>query len=136
MTRTRTLALMVVVAHWIIAVVHLFFAAEVLPAPNNDVSWLAILLITLGHACALMALWKLGDKISGVVTLIFFLCALSADLYEHFLHTSANNVLMVAAGHWTAWFDVSVFALLALEILACSLGILLIGGWPIARTAS
>jgi hypothetical protein len=127
---------MVVVGHWMIAVVHLFLAAEILPAPNNDVSWLAMLLITFGHVCVLMALWKLDDKLSGLVTSIFFLCAFSADLYEHFLHTSANNVLMVAAGHWTVWFDVSVIGLLALEIMACTLGILLLGGWPAPRTAT
>jgi hypothetical protein len=40
------------------------------------------------------------------------------------------------AGSWTGWFDASVFGLLALEILACSLAILLLGGWPAPRTAT
>jgi hypothetical protein len=62
------------------------------------------------------------------VSLIFFLAALGADLYEHFLHASANNVFMVAPGDWTAPFDASVFVLLALEIVGCLLGILLLGG--------
>jgi hypothetical protein len=53
---------------------------------------------------------------------------MSADLYEHFLHASANNVFMVAPGDWTARFDASVFALLGLEIVGCMLGILLLGG--------
>jgi len=127
MTRARVLTLLVVVAHWVVAVVHLFFAAKVLPAPNNHVSWLAITLITVGHLVVSIALWKLGDKFAGVVSLIFFLAALSADLYEHFLHASANNVFTVAPGDWTAWFDVSVFILLGLEILGCLLGILLLG---------
>jgi hypothetical protein len=125
-----------VVAHWIVAVWHLFLAAKVLPSPNNNVSWLAIILITSGHLCVSLALWKLRDKLAGLVSLIFFLAALGADLYEHFLHPAPNNIFTVAAGGWTGWFDASVFGLLALEILACSLGILLLGGWPTPRTAT
>jgi hypothetical protein len=127
MTRARMLTLLVVVAHWVVAVVHLFFAAKVLPAPNNTVSWLAVTLITSGHLVVSVALWKLSDKPAGLVSLIFFLAALSADLYEHFLHASANNVFTVAPGDWTARFDASVFILLALEILGCLLGIFLLG---------
>jgi hypothetical protein len=128
MTRRRTLTLLVVFAHWIVAVGHLFLAAKVLPPPNNSVSWLAITLITLGHLAVSIALWTLSDKIAGLVSLIFFLAASGADLYEHFLHTSANNVFMVAPGDWTAPFDASVLVLLALEIAGCLLGILLLGG--------
>jgi hypothetical protein len=135
MLKPRTLALLVVVAHWIVAVWHLFLAANILPAPNNNVSWLAIILISSGHLCVSLALWKLSDKLAGTVSLIFFLCALGADLYEHFLYPSLNNIFMVASGSGTAWFDASVFGLLALEILACSLGVLLLGGWPTPRTA-
>jgi hypothetical protein len=122
------LTLLVVVAHWMVAVGHLFLAAKVLPAPNNDVSWLAITLITFGHLAVSIGLWKLSDRVTGLVSLIFFLAAMSADLYEHFLHASANNVFMVAPGDWTARFDASVFALLGLEIVGCMLGILLLGG--------
>jgi hypothetical protein len=126
MTQARRLALLIIVAHWLVAVVHLFLAAKVLLAPNNHVSWVAITLITLGHLFVSLALWKLRDKLAGLVSLIFFLAAMSADLYEHFLHASANNVFTVAAGDWTARFDVSVFILLALEILGCLLGIFLL----------
>jgi hypothetical protein len=98
------LTLLVVVAHWMVAVGHLFLAAEVLPAPNNHVSWLAITLITFGHLAVSIALWMLSDKLAGLVSLIFFLAASSADLYEHFLHASANNVFMVAPGDWTPRF--------------------------------
>ena len=128
MTRLRTLAPLVVVAHWIVAIWHLFLAAKVLPAPNNNVSWLAIVLLSLLHGGVSIALWKLSDKLIGLVSLIFFLAALSADLYEHFLHASLNNVFMVAPGDWTAWFNASVFVLLALEILGCSLGVLSLSG--------
>jgi hypothetical protein len=121
------LILPVVIAHWVVAVLHLFLAARVLAAPNNNLSWLAISLITLGHWGVSIALWKLSDKLAALVWLIFFLAALSADLYEHFLHASANNVFMVAPGHWTARFDASVFILLALEILGCLLGTLWLG---------
>jgi hypothetical protein len=136
MTNPGALALVVVVAHWMVAVGHLFLAARVLPAPNNSVSGMAIILITFGHLCVAVALWKLSDKLAGVVLLIFFLAALAADLYEHFLHRSANNIFMVAAGGWTASFDASVFGLLALEIMACSLGILLLGRGAVPRTAT
>jgi hypothetical protein len=94
MTKSRMLALLVVAAHWMDAVGHLFLAAKILPAPNDHVSWLAVILMA----------------------------ALSADLYEHFLHASGNNVFMVAPGHWRTWFDASVVVLLALEILGCSIG--------------
>jgi len=127
MTKARILTLLVVIAHWVVAVVHLFFAAKVLRAPNNHVSWLAVTLITSGHLLVSCFLWKLSDKFAGLVSLIFFVAALSADLFEHFLHASANNIFTVAPGDWTARFDVSVFILLGLEILGCLLGILLLG---------
>jgi hypothetical protein len=128
MTKARALGLLVVAAHWMVAIWHLFLAAKILPAPNNHVSSLAIILITSGHVVVSILLWKLGDKVAGFVSMIFFLAALSADLYEHFLHASQNNVFMVASGDWTAIFNVSVFILLALEILGCSLGTIVLGG--------
>jgi len=129
------LALIVVVAHWIVAVWHLFLAAKILPAPNNNVSWLAIILITSGHLCVSLALCKLSDRLAGLVLLVFFLAALGTDLYEHFVHASPNNVFMVMADNWRAWFDASVAGLLALEILACSLGIALLSGWLTPKAA-
>jgi hypothetical protein len=127
MTKLRVLALLIVVAHWVDAVGHLFLAAKILPAPNDHVSWLAVILITSGHLVVSVALWKLGERIAGWTSLIFFMAALSADLYEHFLHASGNNVFMVASGHWTIWFDISVVVLLVLEILGCSMGTRLLG---------
>ncbi len=128
MTKLRRFALFVVAGHWFIAVWHLFLAANVLAAPNNKVSWLAITFISAGHLAVSIVLWRVRDKFSGLVSVIFFLAALGADLYEHFLHASANNIFMVAPGGWTAGFDASVFALLALEMLGCGLGILLLSG--------
>jgi hypothetical protein len=128
MTKVRMLALLVVTGHWMVAIWHLFLAAKILPAPNNSVSWLALILITSGHVGVSILLWKLSDKFAGFVSVIFFLAALSADLYEHFLHASQNNVFMVARGDWTAIFNLSVFILLALEILGCLLGTLVLGG--------
>lgn len=124
---SRTLAVLVVIAHWSVAISHLFLAAKILPAPNN-VSGLGITFLSLGHFLVLIAVWKLGGKLTGLVLLIFFLAAMSADVYEHFLHAAPNNVFMVAQDPWTLWFDASVFALLALEILGCSLGIQSLGG--------
>jgi len=128
MTKARTFALLVVAAHWIVAIWHLFLAAKILPAPNNSVSWLAIILISSGHLAVSILLWKLSDKVAGFVSVIFFLAAMSADLYEHFLHASQNNVFMVTRGDWTAIFNASVFILLALEIAGCLLGTLVLGG--------
>ena len=128
MTKTRLFILLVVVAHWSVAVTHLFLAAKILPAPGNSVSWLAVTLITSGHVLVSIALWKLSVKLAALASLIFFFAALGADLYEHFLHASANNIFMAARGNWTPWFDASVFALLALEIAGCWLGIRLFGG--------
>jgi hypothetical protein len=127
MTKARLLILIVVVAHWMVAVWHLFLAAKIVPGPDN-VSWLGVILITLGHLGMSIAVWKLNDKLGGLISLIFFLAALSVDLYEHFFHASANNVFMAARGDWTARFDASVFVLVALEILGCWLGILLCSG--------
>jgi hypothetical protein len=128
MTKARKLALLVVAAHWIVAIWHLFLAAKILPAPNNSVSWLATLLITSGHAVVSILLWKLSHKVAGFVSVIFFLAAMSADLYEHFLHASQNNVFMLPSGGWTAIFNLSVFILLALEIVGCLLGTMMLGG--------
>ena len=125
MEKLRTLALLLVVTHGIVAIWHLFLAAKILPPPNNNVSWLAVILLTSLHLSVSIALWKLSTKFTWLVSLTFFLAALSADLYEHFLHASPNNVFTVAPGSWTTWFDASVFVLLALEILGCLLAILL-----------
>ena len=128
MTRLRTFALLVVGAHWVVAIWHLFLAADVLPAPDNRVSSIAVVLLTLWHWSVLILLWKLSGRLIGWVSLIFFSAALSADLYEHFLQASPNNVFMVAPGDWAAWFNGGVDILLALEILGLSVGALLLGG--------
>lgn len=128
--------MLVLSAHWIVAIGHLFLAAQILPAPNNTVGSLAIILITAGHLIVSLAVWKLGERISGLILVIFFLAAMSADLYEHFLHASLNNIFMVASGSWTGGFDVSVFALLALELVGCALGIISLGGWGHARATA
>lgn len=125
MTNPRTFALFVVIAHWILAIGHLFIAARALPGPNNGVSWLAVILISSGHLCVVAGLWKLSDRPAGAVLSIFFLAALSADLYEHFAHTSANNIALATGAGLTGWFDASVFGLVALEILACLLGMVM-----------
>lgn len=119
MAKPRTLILLVVAAHWFVAVWHLFLAANVLPVPGNNVSWLAITLITSVHLGVFIALWKLSEKLTGLVSLIFFLTALGLDLYEHFLHPGPNNLFMVTPGDWTALFGASVYALVVLEILGC-----------------
>ena len=122
----RRILLLVVVAHWIIAVAHLFVAARVLPTPNDTVSWVAITLITVGHLGMVLVSWRLSEGLTGLVSLLFFLAALGADLYEHFLHASGNNVFMLPRVAWTVEFVVSVVALLALEVIGLWLGILLL----------
>lgn len=128
MTKTRILALLVVIAHWLIAIWHLFLTAKILPAPNNTVSWQGIMFITLGHLLLSIVLWKLSDKVSGLISLLFFLAVGAAEVYEHFVHPALNNVFMVRPGNWTHLWEVSVFGLLAFEILGCLLGILLLTG--------
>lgn len=126
MTKLRVLASLVVALHWMVAIWHLFMAAKVVPAPTNSVSGPGVTFITLGHVLMCIVLWKLRDKLSGLILLLFFLAAGAADTYEHFIHAAANNVFMVAPGSWTTWFDVSVFGLLGLEILGCLFAILLL----------
>ncbi len=127
MAKQRLFTLLVVIAHWIVAIWHLYPAAKVLPPPNNNVSWVAICLITLGHLVVSVVLWKLSDTLAALISFFFFLSALGADLYEHFLHASLNNIFMVPPTDWAAVFKISVFILLALEILGCALGITLLG---------
>ncbi len=130
MIRTqRALAQVIVAAHWMFAVSHLFVAARVLPSPNNSVSGMGVLLITALHAGVAIALSMFNEKIGGVVSFTFFSAAMSADLYEHFLHASLNNVFLITAGNWTARFDSSVVVLLALEVMGCFLGIMSLGRW-------
>jgi hypothetical protein len=128
MKNLRALALAVVFAHWAVAIVHLFIVARMLPSPSGHVSWLAVVLLSCLHLGVCVALLKLSPKHTGLVSLLFFLAAMTADLYEHFLHASANNIFMAPLGRWTSWFDASVYVLLALEILGCSLGIRSISG--------
>ncbi len=135
MKKSHTVALQVVAAHWIVAVGHLFLAARILPAPNNHVSWLAIILISSGHLGVSTVLWKLSDRPAGLISLMFFLAALGADLYEHFLHVSLNNIFMLTRSNWTAGFDASVIVLLALEIMGCAVGTRLVGTGPHPRAA-
>lgn len=73
MRNARMVTLLVVVAHWIIAIGHLFLAAKALPGP------------------------KLSNRPAGAVLSIFFLAALSADLYEHFAHSSWLQQLATGA---------------------------------------
>jgi hypothetical protein len=122
MKNLRTLALAVVLSHWLVAILHLFIVARMLPPPEDHVSWLAVVLLSCLHLGVCVALLMLSPKLTGLVSLLFFLAAMAADLYEHFLHASANNIFMAPLGHWTFWFDASVFLLLALEILGCALG--------------
>ncbi len=130
MIRTqRALAQVIVAAHWMFAVSHLFVAARVLPSPNNGVSGMGVLLITALHAGVAIALSMFSEKIGGVVSFTFFFAAMSADLSEHFLHASLNNVFLITAGNWTARFDSSVVVLLALEVMGCFLGIMSVGRW-------
>ena len=135
MKTPRTFALLVVIAHWILAVAHLFIAAIALPGPNSTVSGLAIILISAGHVCVAAGLWTLRDRPAGAVLAVFFLAALSADLYEHFGHSSANNIVLATGAGWAGWFDASVFGLVVLELLACSLGIVMFAR-PTTRAAT
>lgn len=122
MKRLRLLAQFIVLAHWMVAIWHLFLAANVLPAPDNHVLGSAVFWLTVLHWGVLILLWKVSDKFIGATALIFFSAALSADLYEHFLHASLNNIFMAPPGAWTAWFTISVYILLALEILGLLIG--------------
>ncbi len=130
MIRTqRALTLVIVAAHWLFAVSHLFAASRVLPSPNNGVSGTGVLLITVGHVAVAIALWLLSEKTSSAISLVFFLAAISADLYEHFLHVSLNDVFLITASNWSARFDSSVVVLLALEVMGCFLGIMSLSRW-------
>lgn len=124
----RSLILLIAIAHWAVAIGHLFLAAEVLPAPEDHVSWLAVVFISVGHLIVASVTFTLGARTAGLLALVFFVAALGADVYEHFLHPSGNNVLMVAPGAWTRWFDVSVFILLALEIMGLIASVQRFGG--------
>lgn len=128
MKNLRTFAATVVLAHWVVAILHLFIVARMLPAPENHVSWLGMVLLSCLHLGVCAALLALSPKYTGLVSLLFFLAAMTADLYEHFLHASANNIFMAPRSPWTFWFDASVFVLLALEILGCFFGIRWLSG--------
>lgn len=137
MKKLRILGLAVLAAHLIVAVWHLFLVAKILPAPENNVSWFAICLITLGHLGVSVAWLKLSDRFAGLVLCIFLVAALGAGIYEHFLGPGLNNIFRVAPGDWTALFRASVIALVILEALGCWVGVrvLMRGGQITSRTA-
>jgi hypothetical protein len=123
MKRSRTSGFVVIAAHWIIAVWHLFLAAKVLPVPDNNVSWLAISLLSLLHAGISIVWWKIPNRPAGLVLSIFFIATLASGIYEHFVHLGGNNVFRVVPGEWKTAFQVSVIFLVLLEVLGAWMGL-------------
>ncbi len=126
MKALRLYALLIIAVHWIVAAWHLFLVAKILPAPENNVNWVAIGILTLLHFVALIACWKLCDRFTGLVLGVFFVLALGAGLYEHFLDSGLNNIVRVRPSDWVTAFRASVFLLVVIEMLGCWLGIRLL----------
>jgi hypothetical protein len=128
MKKLRIYSLLIIAAHWVVGVWHLLLVAKILPAPENNVSWIAISLFTLLHCGVAVACWKLSDRLSGLILCVFLVVALGSGIYEHFLAPGLNNIFRVPPSDWTAAFRASVFLLVVVEILGCWFGIRLSRG--------
>ena len=67
MNRYRILGLIIIAAHGVLAVWHLFLAAKVLPAPENTVSWLAVALASTLHLAVLVVWWLATERPASIV---------------------------------------------------------------------
>jgi hypothetical protein len=134
MKRSVVTGFLVIAAHWAVAIWHLFLVAKVVPAPDNDVSWVAIGVLSVVHACIALVWWKVSIKIAGSVLALFFIAALSFDIYEHFLHAGPNNIFGVANSQWNIPFQISVILLVVLEVVGCLVGIRCLATRKIAKT--
>lgn len=128
MKRFRLVGFLIIAAHWLAAVWHLFIVARIPPVADNKVSWLAVGLVTLFHFVISVAWWKLSDRFAGSVLLVFFVVVTGAGTYEHFLGPGPNNIFRLAPGDWTVAFQMSVFLLVSFEILGLWLAIRFLKG--------
>jgi hypothetical protein len=122
MDRYKMFGFVVIAAHWAAAVMHLFLAAKVAPAPDNHLNLFVLGMLILGHLAVSVLWWTLPNRLAGLILCTFFTVVLVFGIYEHFLHPGANNVFMVVPGAWKAPFDASVALLIALEILGTGVG--------------
>jgi hypothetical protein len=65
MKNLRIFSLLVIAAHWTVAVWHLFLVTKIPDAPERTVNWLAIGLATLLHLALSFAVWKLSARVAG-----------------------------------------------------------------------
>lgn len=136
MKNLKLLTVLIVAANLMVAVWHLFIVAAMIPAEQGIVTWKGIAIISTLHVCVVAVLWKVANKVAGIIALLFFVAALVAGLYEHVLQPGPNNIFTVVSNSMTPWFDGSVFILLGLEILGCWLAVRMSGGRPNQGTQS
>jgi len=128
MKKLRRLGLLIIGAHWLVGVWHLWLVAKILPGPDNKMYWFAITMSTLMHFGVSIAWWRLSDKVAGLILCVFLVAVLGAGIYEHFLGPGLNNIFRVPLTEWTSAFRASVYSLVVFEILGCWLGIRLMKG--------
>ncbi|HXT87299.1 MAG TPA: hypothetical protein VN745_09770 [Verrucomicrobiae bacterium] len=113
----RFWGVLIVGLHGGAAIWHLVVTARAVPSAGVMSLTLPITLIALVHAAVMFIAWLTAPRIVAWILSAFFIAMLIFDLYEHFLGAVPTNIFHVAPGEWVGLFRVSVFALLALELV-------------------
>jgi len=105
------------VANYAVTVWHAYLAQKVNPAiPVAQTLEIAAIAGTLTTA-GLALLWTRHLKIGSLVLIAVFVIGLVIGGAEHFVVAGPNNVFDVGASDWAAPFKISVWVLLAIEVV-------------------
>lgn len=128
LSRTTYQAIMVVVAHAVISVIHggahQKLEIEMSAAANAFIYGV----IVAGPFIALGLLLAKRARIGGWLLFLTMAGALLFGAYNHFVVKSPDNVSQVAAGSWGLTFQVTAFLLTAAETLGCWVAVMVIAG--------
>lgn len=124
----RAAGALLVLAHGAIGEWHLIVAAKAAPTAGPASLALPLTIIGIVHVIFAIVAWMAAPRASGWVLTVFFAAVLVFELYEHFLGAVPTNIFHLAPGEWAAQFRVSVYLLLASEMLGLWTGTRLLAG--------
>lgn len=117
------LATLVIIAHAIAFIWHLFVAAKIPPGlPGQLVLFVAVAV----NAAPVVGLTLLLLRIYRLAAVLIFLpmaLMLVLGAYEHFLSFGPNSVFDIPDSEWAWSFRVSAILLVILELLGCWIGV-------------
>jgi hypothetical protein len=118
---------LVVLAHAVIVVWHLFVLAKIPPGLTGHQVLSAAVAINVVPLMGLLLLWTDYPKLASILIFIPLVVGLSAGGFEHFLSNGPDSIFRMAATGWTLPFTTSAVLLAILELGGCWLSIRLFG---------